>query len=426
MKPIPSSAFSLVLGFVALNASPLRAQHVFVVDANGGGSHTNVQAAVDAAVDGDWILISTGTYTEHVKIEGKSLWLQGGSPAPLLDTVQWSKHPDGKTSKISNLRLGISNFTFPIPDATYIRGSGNIVVTRVQFRFAGVSIELTGNVSLRDCSFAGVALYGYGLAPPNTGLYISNAALVTIDACEIRGGPGAGLSSWTINGGIGLSIYKCPRVEITASKIVGGTGVYYYCGFECGFYGNGGPGMSLTESDARVRGDSAYTIIGGTGYSSTGGAGIRCVQNSRLVVGGVQVIGGGGSRIGAVISTDASSRVSFESKPFAPYLTMRAPFRLGADATLDLHGQPQHAAIVLISHGIQPIDITFGTLYVDIATVLFTRATTTNAQGVASFTIPTGTDPDLLRVPLFTQGVEVSPAFDLRLTNVVGSIPSFW
>ncbi|MCB9920137.1 MAG: hypothetical protein H6832_17180 [Planctomycetes bacterium] len=128
----------------------------------------------------------------------------------------------------------------------------------------------------------------------------------------------------------------------------------------------------------------------------------------------------------ATFTTDDSSSVWFESEPYSPYLTITAPFRLGANARLDLHGQPQHAAVVLISHALHPVEIEFGTLYVDLATVLFTRATTTNTQGVASFTIPTGTDPDLLRVPLFTQGIEVSPTFHLRLTNVVGSIPSFW
>ncbi|MCB9920416.1 MAG: hypothetical protein H6832_18585, partial [Planctomycetes bacterium] len=143
MKPIPLSAFALA--FSALTAVTLGAQHVFVVDANGGGSHTTVQAAVDAAVDGDWILIRSGTYNERVQIEGKSLWLHGTNPPPRLSWLLWTKHPDGKTSRISNMTLGAPYFV-PL---LAVSGSGSILADKVQFRIPGTSFDLTGSVSLR-------------------------------------------------------------------------------------------------------------------------------------------------------------------------------------------------------------------------------------------------------------------------------------
>jgi len=53
------------------------------VGIQGGGTYSNIQAAVDAAVDGNTILISEGTYSENVVISNKDLTLEGGYDAGL-------------------------------------------------------------------------------------------------------------------------------------------------------------------------------------------------------------------------------------------------------------------------------------------------------------------------------------------------------
>ena len=50
-------------------------QHVLHVGA--GEQFTTIQSAVDAAQNGDFILIDAGTYTEQVTITGKDLMLKG-------------------------------------------------------------------------------------------------------------------------------------------------------------------------------------------------------------------------------------------------------------------------------------------------------------------------------------------------------------
>lgn len=70
----------ILLALALVIAAPLSAQRIFVVDKLGKGTHKTVQAAVDTAGDGDWIVITTGAYPENVRIDGKSLWLRGGAP----------------------------------------------------------------------------------------------------------------------------------------------------------------------------------------------------------------------------------------------------------------------------------------------------------------------------------------------------------
>lgn len=54
---------------------------ILVVDASGSTSFTTVQSAVNAAVNGDTILIRAGTYSETLAISGKLLTIRGDGSA---------------------------------------------------------------------------------------------------------------------------------------------------------------------------------------------------------------------------------------------------------------------------------------------------------------------------------------------------------
>ena len=60
------SILSLIMCVVACNFS-------FASTINVPTDHTNIQAAIDAAVDGDTILIKPGTYTENINFKGKTI-----------------------------------------------------------------------------------------------------------------------------------------------------------------------------------------------------------------------------------------------------------------------------------------------------------------------------------------------------------------
>jgi MYXO-CTERM domain-containing protein len=58
---------------------PQASADTLTVDAGGGGMYTTIQAAVDAAGDGDILSIASGTYNENVSISAKNVTLQGVS-----------------------------------------------------------------------------------------------------------------------------------------------------------------------------------------------------------------------------------------------------------------------------------------------------------------------------------------------------------
>ncbi len=76
------AAFALALSLAG--SATLAAQGaVLRVDAGGGGGFTTIQAAVDAAVDGELVLVATGTYAGFT-IDGKSLVVAADAGASVL------------------------------------------------------------------------------------------------------------------------------------------------------------------------------------------------------------------------------------------------------------------------------------------------------------------------------------------------------
>lgn len=85
-------ALSLVLGVALLGSNIVYAWGPCVSPSGAGGCYKSIQAAVDAANDGDQIVIRAGKYVEQVTIIGKNLTLVGRSgavikaPAAMQDT----------------------------------------------------------------------------------------------------------------------------------------------------------------------------------------------------------------------------------------------------------------------------------------------------------------------------------------------------
>lgn len=131
--------------------SPFSSAGVWVVDAAlvAGATHAEIQPAIDAAADGDTILIRTGNYvSSSFSIAGKSLVLAGDGPhPPFLDG------------------------SIEIRD---LAGSQSVTLRRLQqfvliTQDPGLSIrDCAGSVFVEECSLAGPAgsgLLGAGLYP---------------------------------------------------------------------------------------------------------------------------------------------------------------------------------------------------------------------------------------------------------------------
>lgn len=68
-----------ILLVVSVVASP-SAWADFVVDLDGGGTHTRIQAAIDDAADGDTILVMPGEYVERIDFLGKAVRVTSSDP----------------------------------------------------------------------------------------------------------------------------------------------------------------------------------------------------------------------------------------------------------------------------------------------------------------------------------------------------------
>jgi pectin methylesterase-like acyl-CoA thioesterase len=68
----------LVVAFSLAIVSSATARTIYVDD-NGPADYDNIQAAIDAAVDGDEVVVAEGTY-ENISIDGKSITLRSTNP----------------------------------------------------------------------------------------------------------------------------------------------------------------------------------------------------------------------------------------------------------------------------------------------------------------------------------------------------------
>ena len=100
-------AAMLMIGAGIAGAQVLAADGPLVVDADGGGSYTTIQAAVDDADDGDEVVVMPGTYSEAVTIE-KDITVRGEGPVEeivveLADATLFTL--DETDATVSNLTL---------------------------------------------------------------------------------------------------------------------------------------------------------------------------------------------------------------------------------------------------------------------------------------------------------------------------------
>ena len=166
---IPACAFAALILPASSRAG------VLVVDANGAGDYVDLQAAVDAAAEGDTILVRRppvhSTRFEGIVIDGKSLLLQGDmlDPARVGPIVVRNLAPD---QRVELSYLLVNPLVYPISSD-----------------------------------------------PATVGLTIeSNGGLVWIHRCDVRGGTGV------VGGGAALRVRSSAATIVTGSHVEGGRG----------------------------------------------------------------------------------------------------------------------------------------------------------------------------------------------------------
>jgi parallel beta-helix repeat protein len=98
--------FAIVLAIICACSTVSAAN--LKVDITAEGAYTSIQAAIDAAKDGDTIFISPGTYIENIKIDKEvRLWSDSRNPD---NTIIRAANPAESTVEISSTRASFSGF----------------------------------------------------------------------------------------------------------------------------------------------------------------------------------------------------------------------------------------------------------------------------------------------------------------------------
>ncbi|MBL8899028.1 MAG: hypothetical protein JNM84_15415 [Planctomycetes bacterium] len=230
----------LALGAAYLAAGPALAQ-TWIVDAAGApGSHfRTIQAAVDAAADGDTILLRSGSYGEAVSIDGKALHVVGlggcfvfastsrPTPAPLFEVKNL---PAGREVHLRGFDL--ARLSGQPGDALHLRGNAGRVWCEELFldTYDGpaLHIEDCAEVLLSDVfAQANLATLDVaGRAIPAAGMVIERCAHVSVFGGQARGSHGPPLfrtPTQPIAGGAGVAV-RDARVSLVGITLEGGTG----------------------------------------------------------------------------------------------------------------------------------------------------------------------------------------------------------
>ena len=233
---LPSAAIMILL---LLFSSSSHAQSTIYVPAN----QPTIQAAINAANNGDTVLVAPGTYTENINFNGKAITVTSSS-GPAVTIIDGSANGSvvtfttGETaSSILNgftIRNGLSNFNNPG------RGSGGgILIT-------SASPTIDGNVIIGNQAVDGIGIFVNGGSP----VIKNNVITGNTQCCGTSGGGGGGIHA------IGSPLIS--GNTITNNSLNGG--------------GFGGGILVDSNSTSTIQGN---LIIGNSAYNSGGGVALR-------------------------------------------------------------------------------------------------------------------------------------------------------
>ncbi|HEV8111170.1 MAG TPA: hypothetical protein VGR31_00190 [Planctomycetota bacterium] len=232
--------------------------HVLVV--GGGGAYSDIQPAVDAARDGDAVLVRTGTYSGFT-IPDKSLVVVADAGATV--DVQGSVRVDGLAAGHSVLVAGI-----------VVHGPSSQPPASGAF----TASHDAGVLRLEDCTILGAN--GVSTTPARAAVVLDADADVGFVACTLQGGAGDRDAADPRDGASGESALSARSSSVAV----------YDCVFRGGSGGDGGLGGGQVDAGdggsggVACRVEDGFVFLGGSeldgGTGGRGGDSGPCLSNS--------------------------------------------------------------------------------------------------------------------------------------------------
>ncbi len=342
---LPIIALALTL------STPLHAE-VWTVDMDGFGHWTSIQDAVDAAADGDTLLIRSPIEArlryDGFTIDGKSLTVRGeGRPTLFTGPVS-----------IENLDLGQSVTLIGLDMNRRLSASGNGYTPQVATGPGLCVTDSRGAVRVQSCFMegsAGIRLWA--------GLQLTRALDVTLVKCSVLGAIGPSLVE---EGGNGLQCVSS-RLAAFESGFLGGVGHSGWGSYHA-FAGDGGIGATLSgrsfawfggcEITGGVGGLAECTIYYCQEHSGDGGIGLTvqagsvCIESASTIFGGPggPYAGTGSSYV--MGSTGVASVGSYVSAPQSHRSLQSADAaRVDAPLRFSIEGVPGESVRLALAEG---------------------------------------------------------------------------
>jgi hypothetical protein len=235
--------------FLAVLGSRARAGDVLVVSRSGGGTFTEIQAAVDAAQDGDAILIRAGTYARF-SVDDKALTIVGDYDAEVQ--VEGSIEVRDLGADKTLVMLGLSAVG-SLPAGT--EASHGLIARNNAGRIRAESCRFVGN------SVVGQSVTGCADGSCNVGTRVASTAELSLTRCTVLGGK--------LKVGFQLPASGSRGIDVRASTLV------VYDSSVQGREGNDGSGCGNHGGHGGDGGWASNTLLLAAGSSFRGGKGGR-------------------------------------------------------------------------------------------------------------------------------------------------------
>ncbi len=265
----------LLLACCLLTTTLARAQTVHTVDGSGGGDFTTLPSAIQAAADGDVLILKAGTYDPLV-IVGKGLTIQAdrGNQVTIRDTLHVEAIGPGQCVSIKGLDIDANDVTYAgtVEDCT-----GPVLIEDCTFDGSGGAL-VSGGIFIANCASvtfvrtSSVPTLTAGASLGRAALYVFASSVFAYD-CTFTGSDGIPGQASSIPGANGATVFD-GFLFAAGCTLTGGRGGDGGAGlFGCTNGGNGGDGLRLIGT-----GTAAATLIEevATGGLPGNGGGMGC------------------------------------------------------------------------------------------------------------------------------------------------------